>query len=362
VRVVHTVRFYHPRVGGTENFIAALADALAPHGVSSRVVCTTRHRSVSGPAPRIPVTAIPVAGPDRLPKPIGGFGRLYRELRSADLIHVHDIRFLLETSAVLSRLARKPVVLSTHGFIFHTEAFSGSKELLWRRWYAPILRRLDRVIAVSERDAELARRAGVEANVTLLPNPVVVEPFLETPRRASARDGRTLLYFGRIASEKGIDRLAGVLARDPSLRLRVAGRSDDDASVRQIRSAFADVADRVVFTGGISDERLREELARAWCVVLPSRTEAFGLTLVEALAAGAPIVASDIPAYHETAPPSGVELVDADDPSAVLAAIGRVTEAHDPEAARTWARGFSWAGRAGDYLAVYEDAIRRRRR
>lgn len=361
LRVVHTSRFYHPRVGGTENFIAALADALEEHGVSSRVLCTTRHRSVAGPAPRIPVTAIPVAGPDRLPKPVGGFLKIWRAVRSADIVHVHDIRFLLETTALLSRPARTAVVLSTHGFIFHGGEYADLKSLLWRRWYAPILRRLDRVIAVSPRDQELCRAAGVTHNVTLIPNPATVEPFLATARRKQADPHRPILFFGRVAPEKGIERLAGVLIADPTLRLRVVGGSDDDAYMARARASFAAASDRVSFAGGVSDEVLRAELAACRCVVLPAKSEAFGLTLIEALAAGAPVVASDIPAYRENAPPDGVALVDFGDARAVLAAIERVTAVHDEQRAREWARRFSWSGRAGDYIGVYEDALRKRR-
>jgi len=356
MRVLHVARFVHPHVGGTETFIAGLVDALAAEGVESRLLTADRYRTAAGPAPHAGVTAVPVVGPDRFPKPIGGFGRIGRAIAGADVVHVHDIRFLFETAFAVCRLQDKPLVLSTHGLIFHTEEFSLAKTILWRAWYARALRRLDRVIAVSRHDEEFCVRNGISANLTLLPNPVPVERFLDV-RREPLADGGPLLYFGRISSGKGVDRLAAALrAADGGVRLDVVG-TGDEASMREARRAFAGLEDRVAWRGPAPDETLREELGRCRCVVMPSRNEAFGLAMIEALAAGVPVVASDLPALREIAPPRGVALVDFDDPVAVVEAIHRVGDGHDPAAAKAWARRFSWDGRAAGFLDIYRTSI-----
>jgi alpha-1,3-mannosyltransferase len=359
VRVLHIARFFHPHIGGTEGFIAALTGALTAEGVCSRVIVADRYRKVSGPEPLIPVIPVSVVGPDRFPKPIGGFKAITREFKAADVIHLHDMRFLFETSFLLGRSLHKPVVMSTHGFVFHTEAFSGVKSMLWRAWYVPALRRLERVIAVSRADADLCHQSGISRNVTVLPNPVAIERFLDVERVGENQDG-PLLYFGRISPGKGVDRLAATMATaDPRWRLEIIGGGDTQSRERAM-SAFASVADRVRWRGIETDEVLGQELKRCRCVLLPSRSEGFGMALIEALAAGAPVVASDIPAFREIAPPHGVELVDFDDPRAVVDAIDRVTRRHDPRAAKDWARRFSWDGRAGAFKEIYEQAIARR--
>ena len=79
--------------------------------------------------------------------------------------------------------------------------------------------------------------------------------------------------------------------------------------------------ERVQLLGYVDDDVLVDELCGCDCVLLPSRQEAFGLTLVEAMASGAPIVASDIPAYRELAGGAGIALADFDDPQAIVRAI-----------------------------------------
>jgi glycosyltransferase involved in cell wall biosynthesis len=334
---LHIARFFHPHLGGTEAFIAGLADALGPDGVESRALVTDRYRVDSGPEPRIPVTTVPVVG-----------------FREADLIHLHDIRFLFETSFFMSRIFRKPLVLSTHGFIFHTETFSAAKAILWKTWYVRAMRRLDKVIAVSRRDQEFCLRNGISANLELVPNPVDVGRFLGVTRGPAAEEG-PLLYFGRISRGKGVDRLAGTMS-ESRWSLEVLGKGDA-RSMRAARAALAAVGGRVRWNMSASDEDLRRALASCRCVVLPSRSEAFGIAMIEALAAGAPVVASDIPALREIAPPIGVALVDFDDTRAVQEGIEFVTRHHDPEAAKNWARRFSWDRGAKHFLRIYEEVL-----
>ena len=361
MRVLHVARFVHPHIGGTEGFIAALSGALEREGVTSRALVTARHRDYPGPASRIPVVTVPVVGPDRFPKPAGGYGRILRAFRGADVVHLHDLRFLFETSMILRTTLRKPVVLSTHGLIFHTDEFAGAKAMLWRAWYANALRRIERVVADSEHDAAICRDNGIVGNLVTMPNPVDVDRFIDVERSPSANGG-PLLYFGRLSSGKGVDRLANVMQRAESgWRLEVIGDGDGDDRTA-VRSAFDGLDGRVAWRGATDDDTLRDALASCRCVLIPSRGEGFGLALIEALAAGAPVVASDLPALGEIAPPRGVALVDFDDPNAVIDAIHAVSASHDPAAAKAWARRFSWDGRAGGYIDVYRDAIERRAR
>lgn len=361
MRVLHISRHYHPAVGGTENVIAGLAKAHAALGIESTVLVTDRRRTGPGPAPLVPVIEVPVVGSDRFPIPRGGFRAVLRAFRDADVIHLHDVRFLFETSLVLAWLLRRPLLVGTHGLMFHTDVLAGTKRWLWRNYYARALRHVDQVIADSERDADLCRAAGVVDNLTMIHNAVETASFLRADTSVEREPGR-LLTFGRIAPEKSLERLGPILGAAPDgWRLRIAG-GGDPRHVAEVRDGFASFGDRVRLLGYQQEDTLVDELARCACVVLPSRQEAFGLTLVEAMASGAPIVASDIPAFRELSDGTGVTLVDFDDPGAVIRAIERAGDDHDPAAQRARAASLSWTTTGDTYRRVYERVVSDRRR
>lgn len=349
MRVVHVVRYFHPHTGGTEQVVASLARELSALGVDSQVVVADLDRTGAGPAPAVPLLEVPVVGSARFPIPTGRLGEVVRVLRDADIVHLHDVRFLFELTALVRR---RPVVLTTHGLTFHTDAHAGLKRLAWRAWIAPRLRRLDRVVAVSARDAAACRDVGVRG-VTTIHNGVDVEGFSAAPDRPR-RDVRSLLYFGRVAPEKNVDALSGVLAARPAWRLTVAGAVDARHD-RVLDRAFARVADRVERTGPVSAERLTALLDAADCVVLPATGESFGLTLVESLSAGVPVVAADAPAAREIGGAAGVGFTSFADGERAAAAIEATVRRWDPVPARARAAEFSWSSTAAAYRKVYDE-------
>ena len=285
MRVVHVARYFHPHRGGTEQVIASLARELAAEGVESTVVVSDLDRSGTGPTPEVPVVEVPVVGPARFPIPRGRLGEVVRILRGADIVHLHDVRFLFEATALVRR---GPVVVTTHGLVFHTDAGARAKAIAWRGWIAPRLRRVDRVDAVSARDAELGRAAGIDRVVTI-PNGVDVDGFLAVPDRRREAPVAHLLYFGRVAPEKDVGALAAVLRARPSWRVTVAGPGDG--------------ADLFVF---------------------PSFFEAMPVPPIEAMAAGVPVVASNLGALPEMV---GAErCVPPNDPAALAARMTALWE------------------------------------
>ena len=133
---------------------------------------------------------------------------------------------------------------------------------------------------------EYVESLGVSRDrIVVAPNAVDLSIFsVDVDRRG--RDGCTFLYVGRLAQEKGVDVLMRAF-RDAPGRLVVAGTGPQEDQVR----ALAD--DRVELLGHVPRERLPELYARADCLVLPSRSEAWGMVLNEAAAAGLPLVATE---------------------------------------------------------------------
>ncbi len=348
-RVLHVSRNFHPHAGGTEQFIASLARHTRPLGIESSVLCTDRHPSGDAPPPEIPVLRVATWGPDRLQTARCVRGAARELLRAADVVHFHDLRFGLD----LPRRARArtaPTVLSTHGLVFHTDEHAWTKRLAWRTVYLPALRRCRVVIADSEHDYS---RVSELPQARLIENPVDVDDFLAIADDPPSPDG-PLVYFGRLAPNKGIDLLAPVLHQDRRLRLVVIG-TGEPAYVEELRRGFEGLP--VELTGSLPRAAVVERLRAASAIVLPSRREGFGITLVEAMATGRPIVASRIPPFRALTAGTTVELVDCADPAALVAAIGRATRQTDGRSTVAHARSYSWAARATEFAALYESLV-----
>ncbi|GAA4545405.1 glycosyltransferase [Pseudonocardia xishanensis] len=189
----------------------------------------------------------------------------------------------------------------------------------------------------------------------------VVRPGTDPAPVASGSGGGGLLCVGSITPTKGQDVLVRALARiaDREWRCSLVGPVDrSPAHVTLVRTLVADhgLAGRVSLTGPLTGAALDEAYAAADLLVLPSRAESFGMVLVEALARGIPVVASEVGGVREAVggtPPDGVPglLVPPDDPAALAAALAALLD--DPHR-RASLRRAALARR--DTLSTWPDA------
>jgi phosphatidylinositol alpha-mannosyltransferase len=193
-----------------------------------------------------------------------------------------------------------------------------------------------------------------------------VDAWSAAPPRRDLAGGPAVLFCGRLDPRKGF-RVAveafGRLAADrPDLRLVVAGEGPEHEAVDRLGD---DARARVVSLGTVPNAELPP--VHAACAVYAGCAvggESFGVVLVEALAAGLPVVASDIPGYREVVRPDidGL-LVPAGDPGALAAGLGRVLDEPDlaarlQRAGRERARDFDWSSVVDRLEDVYARAAR----
>lgn len=205
--------------------------------------------------------------------------RLARLSRDFDVVHTH--LWAGDTWGRLgAALARHPCVLGTE---HNTRA-----EAAWRQRLSVALHPLARVVVcVSEGAAQVARQAGVPADkLRVVHNGVDLSGI--RPRLRGGEPLQRVLGIGRLAPQKGFDLLADAVAQVPGLSLELLGEGE----------AGADLARRGARLLGWADD-VRPHLERAQVVAVPSRWEGFGLVAVEAMAAGVPVVASDVPGLSE---------------------------------------------------------------
>jgi glycosyltransferase involved in cell wall biosynthesis len=203
---------------------------------------------------------------------------------------------------------------------------------------------------------EYVESLGVERDrIIVAPNAVDLSIFSVEPDRRG-RDGCTFLYVGRLAPEKGVDVLVRAFRNVPG-KLVLEGTGPLEPQVR----GLAD--ERVEMLGHVARENLPELYARADCLVLPSRSEAWGMVLNEAAAAGLPLVATEAAGGGYDLIEQGVNgyRVPVEDESALAEALRKVAAEPDwritaGERSRVLTSGYTgeaWAAAVADLVRRY---------
>jgi len=285
--------------------------------------------------------------------------RRLRELLSTfrpDVLHAHEP--LTPSTSMWSTLSSPVPAVAT----FH----SGAERSALFDVAAPVLRRVARRIsvriAVSERAAAFARRR-IGGAFRVVPNGVDVARFASASP-AALGIGRRLLFVGRLHRRKGfpvaVEAFRLLAPERPDLRLVVAGEGRDRAAVDQLDWPLRE---RVTMLGSVPHDELPAYHAACDVLLAPSLGgESFGIVLIEAMAAGLPVVASRIPGYDEVVR-DGVQgyLVPAGDPAAVAEAAARILD-HPGladamrEAGRAGAARYDWSVVMEAVQAAYGEA------
>jgi glycosyltransferase involved in cell wall biosynthesis len=224
---------------------------------------------------------------------------LQREVRSHDVVHVHGLFNPVSSFAARTSLDRGvPTVIRPFGTLSRY-TFEHRRRLLKRVYYRYVDRRnLTRAAAVhfttvSERDEASRLDEGFQTRGHVVPPPWVADCAIESG--AARRGGQLVLFLSRLHPVKRVEHLLdawpAVRVRHPTTRLVVAGDGDEQY-VRTLHTRVQElgIADSVEFIGFASGERKAKLLASAALFVLPSQHENFGVALLEALAAGIPVV------------------------------------------------------------------------
>jgi phosphatidylinositol alpha-mannosyltransferase len=396
LRVCLVSAAYRPYPSGVSEHVYHLAEALRDLGQDVRILTTSYgryegmkeatekdkghesgHSIPRSPDPSIP-SSIPVTRIGRailipgngsyttLPSGLGLPFQvpLFLRRHRIDLIHCHGA-FPLDLGYWALTGTRIPAVVT-----FHTLSRLPSELLLrvFRSLFTGLNRRISARIAVSQAGSEYARRF-FPGDYRVIPNGVDLDRFRQdAPVPAVMRGDRpTVLYVGRFDRRKGLSLLLQampqVIAAVPSVRLIAVGGGLLEVECRQLARDLG-IGDHVSFPGRATDEELPGYYAGCTVFCSPATGgEAMGIVLIEAMAAGRPVVASDIAGYNEVVT-TGVNglLVPAGDPAALSAALNQVLLSAELRAtlssgALARAREFAWPGIARRIEQVYREVV-----
>jgi rhamnosyl/mannosyltransferase len=292
LRILHVYKDYPPVLGGIELHVRDLTEALARRGHDVTVLVTGpgRHTltSIEGGVevvrcPRIFTTASTPVSP-----------ALAVELRGrrADVTHLH-IPYPVGEAAWLA-VGRRPMVATYHSDIVRQRVLGR----LWAPVLARTLDRCDRILATSPVYARTSAFLSGRPNVAVVPLGIDPAPFLEADGEASRvryGPGPTVLFVGRLRYYKGVDVLLDALAGLPGVTLLVVGTGPQAPELERAAHALG-INDRVKWLGDVASSDLPGVFAASDLFVLPAvaRSEAFGVVQLEAMAAGLPVITTEL--------------------------------------------------------------------
>jgi len=347
--------------GGVQGVVQGLAEYLRQHG----------HRTV-------------VAWPDgedthenwrlRLEAAVGRGGKpgpraLARALRDLSVLTVRLLRFRPDVVnlhfprgqsiyfQLLKRLFRFRLIYSFHGSDYH-EASAALRARL-PGW----LESADGITSVSRPLADNVRRLAGRAPITLIENGVDSD-FWGRPAEITREPG-LVVAAGRLLPVKGFDVLIQALTfpETDEVRLIIAGEGPEERNLKR-QVVDLKLQDRADFAGRLDREALRTLFGRAALFVLPSRREGMPLIVLEAMAAGVPIIATNVGGVPDALGTKTGNIVRAEDPEALAKAIGerignaaRCRNEATPAVAR--ARTFDRQKSFRSYEALFESALER---
>jgi glycosyltransferase involved in cell wall biosynthesis len=384
VKLLHVVASYLPaaRYGGTVVSAHGLCRALAARGHDVHVYTT----SVNGPDDSDVPHGVPVdmdgvkvwyfrCTSPRFLYRAPGLGRALRaKVHEFDVVHTQAVYLWpMWVAARAARRAGVPYIVSPRGML-ERDLISRKRPFLKALWIAAIERHnLERAAAIhvtSMREANEAAALGLNLpRMHEIPNGLADDDDMSGPvSPAISRliaGGPFVLFLGRLNWKKGIDRLLAAAVRLPDVRVVVAGNDEDNyLRVVETLSARHDLAGRVHLTGDVRGADKAALLQHAALLALPSYSENFGNVVIEAMAAGRPVIVSKDVGLAAMVEEQRVGLVVDGDAGGLAAAIARVL--NDAALAQSMGergrsvarRDYSWAAAAADMEALYASVHR----
>jgi phosphatidyl-myo-inositol alpha-mannosyltransferase len=286
--------------------------------------------------------------------------RRWLEAGDFDILHLHEP--VTPSLGMLALwIASGPIVATFHTALIRSRALQMAYPVV-----RSSLEKISARVAVSED----ARRTLVEhmgGDAVVIPNGVYVDAFASAepdPRWTGTPDAPTIAFLGRLDEpRKGLpvltEAIPAVLAQHPGARFLVAGHGETGAA--EATEALGEHARAVTFLGAVSDEDKARLLSSVDVYCAPhTGGESFGIVLVEAMSAGATVVASDLGAFRRVLDEgeAGV-LFRTGDAADLAATLGRVLA--DPELRRRTSarasavvRRYDWSAVTHQVLTVYE--------
>jgi glycosyltransferase involved in cell wall biosynthesis len=386
MRILHVIANLAPRYGGPSQACWEMARAVAQLGHEVSIYTTNQDGPGELPVPLdrpvwregVEVRYFPIQTPRFWGTSLPLARALRRKVPASDLVHIHSLYLFHNLVAGhWCRRFRVPYLVRPHGTLdpFIYRRHRGRKRLLEHLFEHRNIRRAAALHFTTAEEAKLAAPFTFQTPGLVVPLGINFEEFAVLPEPGKFRcrypeigDRHIILFFGRINFKKGLDILAqafgAVARRRTDVHLVIAG-PDNEGWGGRVRTWLGEegVLDRATFTGMLLGPEKLAVLRDASLFVLPSYSENFGLAVIEAMAAGLPVIISDQVNIWQEVQVSGAGRVIPVDSAALAAQILELLD--EPETARRLGQQgrslvearFQWAQIARSLAAAYERII-----
>lgn len=343
--------------GGVQSHIRSLASELERRDHDVLVVAPRRGRTRPGHRVAFAGRCVPIPANGSV-APLafgpGAAAQVKRHLEGfrPEVMHLHEP--LIPSVSLLALLrADVPSVGTFHAAADGSTAYAMAKPVLAR-----VANRLEVRTAVSDAARALIERY-LPGEYVLTPNGVHVATFADADP-ADVGEGKKVLFLGRIERRKGLEVLIQAMTRfrDDDVELVVAGSGPQE---KEMRGLAERLLVRARFLGRVDDRMKASLFKRADVYCAPGLGgESFGIVLVEAMAAGTPVVCSDLPGFRAVAATSAV-LVSPGDAGLLADGLRRVLSDDSlavrmGKAGALTASGFDWGRLVGNVESIYRRA------
>jgi glycosyltransferase involved in cell wall biosynthesis len=310
MKILHVISSIDLRTGGPATALAGLSIAQLRAGLDVRVVSTFGANEKTDLADRLASEGIKTCVVGPVAPPLGKHPDLYSTLADAigdsDIVHIHAVwEEVQHQAACIARVLGRPYIFRPCGMLDPWSLRQGK----WKKkiYMALRLRKdLNGAAALhftTQTESDLVKPLKLSPGSIVEPNGVHLDEFDVLPARGLFRsrypqigDAPLIVFLSRVHHKKGLDLLIPAFARLPQndAMLVIAG-PDADGYGEEVRKMIVEnnVEKRVIFTGMLYGPDRVAALADADLFCLPSYQENFGIAVVEALAAGTPVVISD---------------------------------------------------------------------
>jgi glycosyltransferase involved in cell wall biosynthesis len=378
MRILHVVQSLDPAWGGIARVLPELAAGLAAAGDSCRIATLAGGRYGTPPAvPGVELSAFTAASKSRLGRSSHFDRDIAALVAEADVVHLHGLWTSQNWSA--GRAARgesKPYIMTPHSMMMPwawNRSWWKKRPIGWLFEHGN-LKRAALLHALSDGEASAIRALGFNSQIETIPNGLHVDEYERLPsaeaimeRFPETRDRRWLLFLGRIHPQKGVvEALQGAFDVAASVKdwHFIVGGPDEVGLVKLLKTAAArkGLSDRVTFTGMLGRQDVLACLGRATLLLQPSRSEGLSMSILEALAAGVPVVISPACNMPEVERADAGRIVDPHRGSIAATLKQLITMSSDALAAigqrgRSLARErFDWPKLVPQYRKMYQNA------
>jgi glycosyltransferase involved in cell wall biosynthesis len=386
MKILHVIANLAPRYGGPSKACWEMARAVAQLGHEVSIYTTNQDGPVELAVPLgqpvqqegVQLRYFPIQPPRFWGTSLPLARALGQKIPAVDLVHIHSLYLFHDLVAGhYCRAHGVPYLMQPHGsldpFIYRRHRWR--KAVMERLFEHRDIRNAAAILFTTAAERDLAAPFTWQTPGKVVPLGIYLEELAALPEPGQFRlkypeigDQPIILFFGRVNFKKGLDILArafgAVARRRRDVHLVIAG-PDNEGWGDRVRTWLEEegVLDRATFTGMLLGPEKVAVLRDASIFVLPSYSENFGLAVIEAMAAGLPVVISNRVNIWQEIADAGAGIVLDCDVDQVAGALAHLLE--DPESRRNLAaKGkelvetrFCWEQVAGQLLAAYEEIL-----